>query len=52
MKFVLFVLGYDGTVSLHSEYKGRSSFKQLATPQLLDQSAADLRFLKKAIAAI
>lgn len=45
-------IGYDGTVSLHSEYKGRSSFKPLTTPQLLEQSAADLRFLKAVLAAI
>lgn len=45
-------IGYDGTVSLHSEYKGRSSFRQLTTPQLLEQSAADLRFLKSVLARI
>lgn len=39
-------LGYDGVVSLHSEYKGESSFRRLSTPELLDQSAADLRYLK------
>lgn len=40
------LLQYDGIVSLHSEYKGGSSFRQLDTPQLLAQSAADLKFLK------
>jgi len=39
-------LGYDGTVSLHSEYKGGSSFRRLSTPELLEQSAVDLRYLK------
>jgi hypothetical protein len=39
-------LKYDGTVSLHSEYKGETSFRRLTTPELLDQSAADLRYLK------
>ena len=39
-------LNYDGIVSLHSEYKGESSFRRLTTPELLDQSAADLRYLK------
>lgn len=39
-------LNYDGVVSLHSEYKGGSSFRRLGTPELLEQSAADLRFLK------
>jgi hypothetical protein len=33
-------------VSLHSEYKGDSSFRKLTTPELLEQSAADLRYLK------
>jgi sugar phosphate isomerase/epimerase len=40
-------LGYDGTVSLHSEYKGETSFRRLATAELLEQSAADLRYLKR-----
>jgi sugar phosphate isomerase/epimerase len=39
-------LGYDGVVSLHSEYKGETSFRRLSTPELLEQSSADLRFLK------
>jgi sugar phosphate isomerase/epimerase len=39
-------LGYEGIVSLHSEYKGTSSFRRLSTAELIDQSAADLRFLK------
>jgi sugar phosphate isomerase/epimerase len=39
-------LRYDGIVSLHSEYKGESSFRRLDTPQLLAQSAADLAYLK------
>ena len=40
-------LHYDGIVSLHSEYKGESSFRRLSTPELLDQSAADLAYLKR-----
>ena len=43
---------YDGIVSLHSEYKGESSFRRLTTPQLLTQSAADLMYLKKIVASI
>jgi sugar phosphate isomerase/epimerase len=43
-------LNYDGVVSLHSEYKGASSFRRLTTPELLDQSAADLRYLKGLLA--
>jgi sugar phosphate isomerase/epimerase len=39
-------LKYDGIVSLHSEYKGRGSFRTLTTPELLRQSAEDLRYLK------
>lgn len=37
---------YDGIVSLHSEYKGETSFRRLTTPQLVEQSAADLRYLR------
>ncbi len=39
-------LKYDGIVSLHSEHKGGSSFRKLSTPELLEQSAADLKHLK------
>jgi sugar phosphate isomerase/epimerase len=45
-------IGYDGVVSLHSEYKGGSSWKKLTTPQLIEQSATDLRYLKQVIAKI
>ena len=44
-------LEYDGIVSLHSEYKGESSYRKLTTPQLLAQSAADLMYLKKIVAS-
>jgi sugar phosphate isomerase/epimerase len=40
-------MGYDGTVSLHSEYKGGTSFRRLTTPELLRQSAEDLAYLRK-----
>lgn len=33
---------YDGVVSLHSEYKGETSWRRLSTPELVEQSAADL----------
>ena len=46
------LIGYDGIVSLHSEYKGASSFRRLTTAELLDQSAADLRYLKQMVAKI
>ena len=42
-------LEYDGVVSLHSEYKGQSSFRQLTTPELLGQSTTDLKYLKKIV---
>jgi len=45
-------IGYDGIVSLHSEYKGRASWRKLTTPELLEQSAADLRYLKQLIAKL
>jgi sugar phosphate isomerase/epimerase len=44
-------LQYEGVVSLHSEYKGRASFRQLTTAELLDQSAADLAYIKALFAA-
>ena len=42
-------LNYDGVVSLHSEYKGRTSFRRLTTPELLEQSAADLKYLRSLV---
>lgn len=39
-------LKYDGVVSLHSEYKGETSFRKLTTPELLQQSASDLEYLR------
>ena len=42
-------IGFDGVVSLHSEYKGGHSFRRLKTTELLQQSAADLQYLKRAI---
>ena len=43
-------IDYDGVVSLHSEYKGGNSYRQLATPDLLAQSAADLAYVKTLVA--
>jgi len=43
-------IDYDGVVSLHSEYKGGNSYRQLATPELLAQSAADLAYVKTLVA--
>lgn len=42
-------LKYDGIVSLHSEYKGETSFRRLNTQELLDQSAADLAYLRRLV---
>ncbi|HVR73088.1 MAG TPA: TIM barrel protein [Planctomycetota bacterium] len=39
-------LRFNGTISLHSEYKGSTSFRKLSTPELLEQSAKDLKHLK------
>lgn len=39
-------LDYDGIVSLHSEYKGSTSFRKLTTPELVRQSADDLRYVR------
>lgn len=44
-------LGYDGIVSLHSEYKGENSFRKLATPELVKQSGEDLAYFKSLWAA-
>ena len=38
--------GYFGVYSMHSEYKGKSSFKDLNTEECLKQTAADLKFFK------
>jgi sugar phosphate isomerase/epimerase len=43
---VLKQIGYDGIYSLHSEYKGSHSFKDLDTEGCLEQTAADLKFFK------
>ncbi|HEX4149218.1 MAG TPA: TIM barrel protein [Pirellulales bacterium] len=39
-------IGYDGTYSLHSEYKGKHTFRDLNTEECLKQTAADLAFFK------
>ena len=37
---------YDGPVSLHSEYQGPHSWRDLTTPELIRQTAEDLAFVK------
>jgi len=39
-------LRFDGVVSLHSEYKGESSWRRLSTPELVEQSRKDLVYLR------
>ena len=43
-------IGYDGTYSLHSEYKGKHSFRDMTTEECLKQTAADFRFFKSLFA--
>jgi sugar phosphate isomerase/epimerase len=40
---------FDGPISLHSEYKGPHSWRDLSTAELIDQTAADLAFVKSLI---
>ena len=40
-------IGYDGIYSLHSEYRGKHSFKDLDTEACLAQTAEDLKFLRR-----
>jgi sugar phosphate isomerase/epimerase len=37
---------FDGPVSLHSEYQGKGSWRDLNTRELIEQTAADLAFVK------
>lgn len=37
---------FDGPISLHSEYKGKHSWRDLSTAQLIEQTGADLAFVK------
>jgi len=39
-------LGYGGIYSLHSEYKGSHSFRELSTDECLQQTAVDLKYLR------
>lgn len=40
---------FDGVFSLHSEYEGSHSFKDLTTEECLTQTAADLKFMKQLV---
>ena len=43
-------VGFDGWCSLHAEYQGPHSWRQLSTQQVIDQTRDDLAYLKEAIA--
>lgn len=42
----LVALKYDGPVSLHSEYKGSHSWRDLSTPELIEQTGDDLALVR------
>lgn len=44
-------LNFAGPISLHSEYKGAHSWRDLTTPELIEQTAADLAFVKELLEA-
>ena len=48
----LHTLGYDGPVSLHCEYQGGSSFRDLTAPQVLEQTANDAEVFREWCAAV
>lgn len=39
-------IGFDGVYSMHSEYKGGGSFRDLSTEECLAQTAEDLKFFR------
>ena len=39
-------VGYAGTYSLHSEYKGSHSYRDLSTDECLQQTTVDLQYLR------
>jgi sugar phosphate isomerase/epimerase len=43
-------IGFDGTVSLHSEYQGSHSWRDLTLPELIAQTRVDLGYVKGVIA--
>ena len=42
-------VGFDGWVSLHAEYQGPHSWRQLTTDQVLEQTRDDFAYLRQAI---
>lgn len=45
-------IGFDGPCSFHSEYQGSFSFKDMTTPELIEQTRLDLEYVKKLLADI
>jgi sugar phosphate isomerase/epimerase len=43
-------LAFDGPISLHSEYQGGHSWRDLTTPELIAQTAEDLAFVRELMA--
>ena len=41
-------IGFDGVVSLHSEYQGSHSWRDLSLDELIEQTRADLDYLRAA----
>jgi sugar phosphate isomerase/epimerase len=44
-------IGFDGLVSLHAEYQGEHSWRDLNTPQVIRQTRADLEYLGDIVAS-
>jgi sugar phosphate isomerase/epimerase len=42
---------FDGPISIHSEYQGKQSFRNLSTAELIEQTSDDIAFVKAMIAA-
>jgi sugar phosphate isomerase/epimerase len=42
-------LKYDGWISVHSEYQGGHSWKDLTVPELIEQTRQDLAYLREAV---
>lgn len=45
-------IGFDGPVSVHSEYQGSHSWRDLTVEQLIEQTREDLAYLKSAAASV
>ena len=43
-------IGYDGYLSVHSEYQGSHSFRDMTTEEVIDQTRLDMEYLTEVIA--